>query len=45
MVNWLVSFGADYCNVHIRGTGIDKTVGRRFGTGQDVALDREKDTW
>ena len=36
-------FGAGYCNLH-RRTGIDKTVGGRFGAGQGVALDREKDT-
>jgi hypothetical protein len=47
MGNWeLVGcfLGAGCCNIHMRGTRIDTTFGRRFGTGQDVAFDREKDT-
>ena len=44
-MNSLVVFGAGYCNVHMKETGIGKAAGRRFGTGQDVALDWEKDTW
>ena len=35
-------FCAGYCNVHMRGTGIDKTVGRGFGTGQDVTWTGKK---